>query len=287
MPETRSDDDTGHGAGRREPSEAASPRLDEVGGRAGTEAPRAGADLAWMVLLGRWMEVAQAAVALPPDAEGRAWRASIPSVIELQAVTFALADLASLAPEDRAVGRDRAAFLIERAAARLDAAWRGVPMPAPVLEMLSDASLALAWSAYVGATELMWPGPGEFIMPSVQVPADPSGTLLVMQPGTIVFPGQPVAWWVGRDGSDLERHLSACASAVTDRPRQVYRVWNDDGRFAGDEMRFVLEEPAAGMPLLVPITVDGECVGALRADPVQWLAAQRAAGVRADRGATA
>ncbi|HRP64065.1 MAG TPA: hypothetical protein PK400_12270, partial [Phycisphaerales bacterium] len=63
--------------------------------------------LTWTGLLSQWVRFAQSAPALPKNAEGERWRAAVPSVIALQAVTFALNDLARLPVADRAHARDK------------------------------------------------------------------------------------------------------------------------------------------------------------------------------------
>lgn len=102
----------------------------------------AGAQLDWAALLARWMEFARASVALPDDAQGRRWRASISSIITLQAVTLALGELERLENEERAVAIDRASLLIERESQALDAAWDGTPSD-EVEQLIEDADSAL------------------------------------------------------------------------------------------------------------------------------------------------
>ncbi len=100
--------------------------------------------LTWTALLGKWVDFAQASLALPQDAEGKRWRQSVVPIINLQAVTFALADLELLIPADRAVARDKAAILVEKAAEDLQAIWDRSPQPELLMEILKDARLALA-----------------------------------------------------------------------------------------------------------------------------------------------
>lgn len=99
--------------------------------------------LTWAVLLGRWVSFARGALALPDDAEGRRLRASVPDIIMLQAVWFALQDLHGLDAEQRAVGIDRAALLIDRHGEALAARW-GPAMPPLLREVLEDARRQLA-----------------------------------------------------------------------------------------------------------------------------------------------
>ena len=70
--------------------------------------------LTWAALLARWVNFARSAVALPDDAQGRAWKSAVPDIIALQAVTMALGELDQLPTEERALGLDRAQVLIDR-----------------------------------------------------------------------------------------------------------------------------------------------------------------------------
>ena len=100
--------------------------------------------LTWTALLAQWMDFARASVALPADADGDAWRAAVPSIITLQAVTFALADVARLPVDERPLGRDRAEILINESARTLEQAWSDATRPESVREIESDARAALA-----------------------------------------------------------------------------------------------------------------------------------------------
>lgn len=107
--------------------------------------------LTWSALLAQCVRFAQAAVALPSgeDAvgqEGDAWRSSIPRVIELQAVWFALERSGDLPPDERAIGRDRAAVALQRNASALRDAWRETPqgMPSGVADLIADVERHLA-----------------------------------------------------------------------------------------------------------------------------------------------
>ena len=70
-------------------------------------------DLTWAALLARWTEFAQSSLALPPDAEGDAWRTSIAPIISLQAITHALEEIEHIDPDERArqLAERRAAYL--------------------------------------------------------------------------------------------------------------------------------------------------------------------------------
>lgn len=100
--------------------------------------------LTWGALLGQWTQFAQSAVALPPTPDGRRLRDSVPDLILLQAVWFALQDLGRLAPDERALGLDRAEILIDKHAAALASRWSSAGLPPLIAELIDDARLALA-----------------------------------------------------------------------------------------------------------------------------------------------
>jgi len=110
--------------------------------------------LTWSVLLGRWVEFARGALALPDDAAGRALRASVPDIIGLQAVWFALQHLDELDGDERALGLARAGVLIDKHTETLDARWRGGDLPDELRALVNDARGALAAAREHGS-----PGP--------------------------------------------------------------------------------------------------------------------------------
>lgn len=112
----------------------------------GASTPLDADKLTWAVLLGRWIEFAKGALAFPDDAAGRALRESVPDIIGLQAVWFALQHLDELDDDERALGVARAGVLIERHASALALRWRGEPMPQTLNELVADARGALAKS---------------------------------------------------------------------------------------------------------------------------------------------
>jgi hypothetical protein len=95
--------------------------------------------LTWAALLGRWIEFAKSALALPDDDPGGRLRRCVPDIIMLQAVWFSLANLEELDPAERALGLDRAGVLVEKHTAALEETWRGVEMPLALRELISDA----------------------------------------------------------------------------------------------------------------------------------------------------
>lgn len=116
--------------------------------------------LTWSVLLARWVEFAQAAVAWPDEGEGSAWRASVPDVIQLQALWFALGEAEQLPPEEKALARDRAAVSLAQHRGRLVRAWGSeAAVPAGIVEMVADVQQRLA-ELDAPAVPPVSPGPG-------------------------------------------------------------------------------------------------------------------------------
>ncbi len=99
--------------------------------------------LTWAALLGRWMEFARSALALPDDAEGRAWRQAVPAIIGLQAVAMALSEAGELDREQRALGCDRARVLIERHRNELHGIFGPDALQPMLRELIDDAEAAL------------------------------------------------------------------------------------------------------------------------------------------------
>jgi hypothetical protein len=95
--------------------------------------------LTWAALLGRWVDFARGALALPEDDRGKRLRRSVADIIMLQAVWFALANLGELDAAERSLGLDRAAVLIEKHSRNLTAIWRGVAMPKTLREVIREA----------------------------------------------------------------------------------------------------------------------------------------------------
>lgn len=76
--------------------------------------------LTWAALLGRWVDFARSAVALPDDAEGRAWREAVPEIIGLQALAMALGEAEQLDAGELALALDRARILCRHHTDRLN-----------------------------------------------------------------------------------------------------------------------------------------------------------------------
>lgn len=99
--------------------------------------------LTWAVLLGRWVEFAKSALALPDEGEGAKLRASVADLIMLQAVWCALQHLEELAPDEHALALDRAQVLIDKHAAALGQRWGDQPMPSQAKRLIDDARAQL------------------------------------------------------------------------------------------------------------------------------------------------
>ena len=94
--------------------------------------------LTWAVLLGRWVSFARSAVALPRAGDAGLLRESVPDLIMLQAVWFALQHLDGLPADERALGLDRARVLIEKHEAALRDRF-GAALPPQARELIGDA----------------------------------------------------------------------------------------------------------------------------------------------------
>ena len=95
--------------------------------------------LTWAVLLARWVEFAQSALALPDNKQGQLMRRSVPDIITLQAVWFALGELDQLDASQRALGLDRAELLIDGHSRALIDRWQDAQLPDPLIELIDDA----------------------------------------------------------------------------------------------------------------------------------------------------
>jgi len=174
--------------------------------------------LTWASLLGQWAAFAQASKGLPRNVEGARWRGAVAPIIELQAVTFALADLDKLKlPGERAVGVDTAQILIRKDAALLHELWRGEELPREVVSLMEDAQAALAAAKDGGvewrveAEKLESKHPAELV--AALKGAGFAGDLYLPVPGGVLFAGSPCAFARGPAG---ERPDDAVCAAVTE-----------------------------------------------------------------------
>ena len=95
---------------------------------------------------------------------------------------------------------------------------------------------------------------------------------------SIAMPGESVAWWSGRAAPRVPPE--AAPQLSTERgnaPLQVYRGLDERGRFTSDTVAPITDELLPGLPMLVPILLDGVAIGRFLHDADAWLAMQRAA----------
>jgi hypothetical protein len=100
--------------------------------------------LTWALLLARWTDFARQAVGLPKHGATGRLRESVPSIISLQAVCFALDDLKAVPRSEQAVGIDRAGAIIHRDNATLLSIWQGEQIHPELITLIDDANAALA-----------------------------------------------------------------------------------------------------------------------------------------------
>jgi len=255
--------------------------------------------LAWTALVARWVEVARASRAIPP--EFAQLRDSIPHLIAIEATTAALAELGFVPEVDRPHARAVAEVSIRRAAAELDRIWRGEEWPNECTEACEAAERALALATYAGLEALAVGGDRAIVVPELDLGFDPedrathAGTLAAMPPGSIAMPGEPICWWSGREAPTLRRQpvgaepkqpadsepfADAAAALVHVRnaaPLQVYRGLDERGRFTSDTLAPITGELLPGLPLLVPVLLDGARIGRFLHPADAWHAMQRAA----------
>ncbi|GEM_PF-229338 len=259
-------------------------------------------ELTWAALLGRWLDFARASVALPGDAEGQRWRASVAPIITLQAITFALGQLNGLPEDERALGLDRAEVLLRQESVRLNSDWRGEPMPALLLELINDASLALRTAAFGCCIEWLVvdspSSPRE--LPDYRAalgavdPRSFDGAIHLAWPGTLAVEGEligfaigasPRRWWREQHNAaeaakcalpDLMEALSPVRVRYAMSPRQVYRRIDGQGRIAEDVAAPLTDDPLSGQPLLHCMWEAGRA-SAPPIDADRWVKQQRAA----------
>lgn len=233
----------------------------------------------WTTLLAHWTAFAQASLALPRTDEGDRWRAAVPAIIGLHAITFALRDLDRLAPtEDRAAAQDRAAVGIDAHEQSLRALWRGQTLHDELEHLIAEARSELAASRTAG---LEWRVLSDRLV--VGHPADLvesliaggfRGDLFLPVPGTVLFRSSPAAFARAPGGARIsEAHAAAIRGFLGSREvaepvcvpglRQVYRQF--DFARGGVRRDLVLPEsspPQGGQAQLACAIRDG------RAEPV-------------------
>ena len=129
--------------------------------------------MTWAALLARWTDLVQVGEGWhrlhPGDAEAVPWRSSIPEIISLQSLTFALGELGRIPVEDRP--SLAIADSAGRAAGRLDEIAGGSRCPKG--SWRSPRTLvAVDEAVYAGLRWLLWTGPGRLRIPPIDLDAD-------------------------------------------------------------------------------------------------------------------
>ena len=236
-------------------------------------------DLTWTMLLAHWTAFAQSSLALPKTDEGDRFRAAVPAIIGLQAITLALNDIdrlpATSDPEgERALGVDKSTILIRQYAGDLNLIFKGVPLHPEVAVLIDDARTALktarhsGWEWRVDTDRLAAEHPAELI--ALVLSTGFHGDLFIASPGIDVFREAPAAFCRQPDGGrPSERVIRAIKEFLIDvgRPertpqmRQVYRQFDfAAGAAVRDLVAPMDAELPAGQPLLVPAIVEGRAV---------------------------
>lgn len=232
-------------------------------------------DLTWPALLAHWTAFAQSSLALPKTAEGDRFRAAIPAIIGLQAVTFALADLDKLTiPGERSLAIDKSEVLIRTHALEINTLWKSDTLPTEISYIIRDAHAALAAGKTSGVEwrvttpRLVAQHPGDLL--TALVAAGFKGDLFLPVPGTVLFQAAPAAFARAPRGDRPDEHtLRAVKEFLVDvtRPeraphmRQVYRQFD----FGTGSVRRDLIAPASqtnipGQPQLIPVIQRGRAL---------------------------
>jgi len=230
--------------------------------------------LSWAALLGRWLDLAAASTALTDEQDGPQWRRSVAPLVTLQAIVFALDEFDALLEDERPVALDRAEVLVNEAREQLAVTWPD-GLPEALAESLADAEQAVSmlessmvWTLHhAGDRPLRIPE-----LPGTPCPLFEGGTLAMVPPGTIVMPGAPVAWWSCRREPELVEVVAEHRVQLRERPLQVWRIMDEDGRFIADRVTDLDDSVEQALPLLIPVLVDGETQEAFPLDADTWSA---------------
>ncbi len=155
--------------------------------------------LTWAALLSRWTDFAKASLALPKTQEGDRWRAAVPDIIALQALTHALDEVDFItAPGERAVAIDLAEIQFRTHATNLHQLWGDEPLHEELLELVAAARLAIDGARAAGiewlvaAKELTVGHPATLV--DALLSAGFKGDLYVPTPGVPLFEGSPAVF---------------------------------------------------------------------------------------------
>ena len=226
-------------------------------------------DLSWPLLLAKWTEYAKAAVALPSTEQGNRDRDSVPAVIALQAICFALSEIHRLPTDERLLGIERAEYIVRDRSAELDKLWRGHPMPEAMLDLLTDARQAVQRASTLGteyraAANATSPDLDalrtlQTTLAAASTSAHPL-TAYALHPGTRIAADTPVLFC----NPDCPITLTPAALSPdcplteprTTAPMQVYRNAEKDS--ITDLAAPMNTTMPPGRPLLIPVLIDGE-----------------------------
>ena len=102
--------------------------------------------ITFSILLTRWVQFAQSALALGETGSQGLVKESVCDVIMLQAITYSLQHLDELDPRERALGIDRAEVLCEKHTRSLRLRWARDRMPPQLREILAEARARVEFS---------------------------------------------------------------------------------------------------------------------------------------------
>lgn len=226
-------------------------------------------DLSWPLLLAKWTEYAKAAVALPSTDEGKRDRDSVPAVIALQAICFALSEIHRLPTDERLLGIERAEYIVRERSAELDRLWRGHPMPGAMLDLLTDARHAIQHASTLGTeyrVEANATSPDLDALRTLQTTLAAASTdahpltAYALHPSTHIAKGTPILF-VNPDCPIALTSAALSSECLLTEPRttapmQVYR--NAEGNHITDLGAPMNTAMPPGRPLLIPLLIDGE-----------------------------
>lgn len=231
--------------------------------------------LTWPILLARWTEFAQAAVALPDTETGEKWRAVVPAVVGLQALIHAIGEIDELDDQQRLVGLDKSAVAIRQHTASIHQTWAGELLPEALDELITDARTA--WEAADGRSVEWLVATDTFVadhpadLAAMLIESGFAGDLDLPAPGIPLFGGCVAAVLRMPGGVEPDPAVVALVDAwlssagevaepgLTLVPRQAYRQFDfAKGGPVRDMLAPMRAEPLAGQPLLCPVLRDGE-----------------------------
>lgn len=191
--------------------------------------------LTWSALLAVWSDFARSAGALPKTGDAGLLRRSVPGIIGLQSVTFALQHLDEIPAEEYCSGQDRAALTIRTLEAELRSIWKNESMPAALQELITEAGDTLARTRtmgyeYVPETDGFVQRAESDVLHAALDRGGFEGEFWVVRAGKRVRAGAPVAFIAGPCGRPLTRifleslgeHFPACLWGRIPVMRQVF-----------------------------------------------------------------